>query len=318
MVIEASGSKLRELAGPRSPVARLVIGYRMPELAIEKHDVVRAARAVSDALEDLRPSMRIYGNRPADDAIALLRTGGEISTIFTSGSKLRKQVRDAAQFDDYIANRKRIELQANVHGDGVLAGRTVYGTLQFADYLHGTTTFASRGAAAAEAISARRPTRGWAGAGPVSFVYKPETLERATFLPGDLYKTRDPIASIQHLPEVVLRNLAHSHGAVPQYEVAGPSHADARAFARVLRSSADTIKRHTQRHLQSATMEDHYIEAQIRGASLDDVERIVVDAHPSVITPSNLRELKRLAKRRGIPIDVVTPATATQSGAGTR
>ena len=243
----------------------------------------------------------VAGFRPAAEAVELRALAGGARTLNDVTTSLRphvvvnRPIHDAIQaledggrfrtaFDipdgaenawrdpAYIAERRRYEQELGMHGEGEDAGRTVYGSLHLGD-----------GGAA-----------GLAGApasiyGAVAFELRPEVLARSTFTSFD---------SLHHV---------YDHSAVGGVEQLGEIIAP---FVRLGDVPAKGLHQALTGALRRSNLTRwEYIEAQVRGAGVEDAARIVIEPRTrqsradDVAQWKALRRVVELAEQRGIPVE---------------
>jgi hypothetical protein len=258
---------------------------------------------------------RLYVNRDVDDALRLLRGGGRFSTAYDIVRDRSVARSERRRVKEYLVKRRALEQHLGTHGEGAQAGRTVYGTAEFASRRRPRLSGDGYLAAATQG-SAKEQTRlntGFfdpMGAGAVTFILKPRANRRATFLPHDTWKSDSggprPVA-VEHLPYAVLWHMQHQ---------LGPVHAK-----RLLRLPRRQAIHGIQRYLASALVSP-YIEGQVREAKLDDVSEIRIrrthngrrsDPHGAPLDVA-LAEVRQLARSRGIPVVFEDPPPHVPNG----
>jgi hypothetical protein len=272
-------------------------------LDISPQELKQGAALVEQALDDLGEP-RIYVNRSLDSALQLLRQGGRFSTIHDKVKDPKLDPEARAEIEAYLEGRKGREVALGTLGEGELQGCTVYGSLGFSEKL-GAELWQDALLRAAKSQSQPRSTHLNSGieltAGAVTFVLKPEANQRATYLPSDTYDTRGekPVAR-EHLPYAIWANI----GSKGDTYFTGEDGSQA-----LLRLPEEQAVHGVERFLTSDAINRGYMEAQVRGAYLEDVERIVLRRHSAGGSRefSNFdeafAEVTRLAQQWGIPCD---------------
>jgi hypothetical protein len=285
-----------------------VDGYTLPDLS--RFSIpAETARTGAEALRDLlaREGLpRVLVNRNADDALRVLQRGdfGTLHTIESDRPDLPPEVLES--FKVAAARRRAIEERRGTFGEGEAAGRTVYGSVHLSERV-GSERFLRD---ILEGLSEReRPTKPAQGfylsGGAVTFVMKPSALAKATFLGGDSFLKNDwePVG-IRRLPEVIMTALARI--------ASGMGEAD--QLQALLAMPADARREALRRALDSDIFQIDYVEAQIRRPSVDDIDHIVIKSDVQDWPPGYLpdpragghaqalKEVRDLAKRRGIPV----------------
>jgi len=272
-------------------------------LGVSLSEVQQGAALVQDAIAELGEP-RVFVNRSLSDAAELLQGGGEFSTLHDAvrDDSLTPDARE--EVEAYLIGRTHREKSLGTHGVGAREGKTVYGSLGFSEQL----TCESWEDGLLSAPGTPEPRHLNAGialtGGAVTFVLKPEINRRATFLPSDTYDTRRelPVAR-EHLPYAVWANIG-SKG-----DMYFTGHDGSMA---ILRLPRDQSVKAVERYLTSDAINRGYMEAQVRGASLDDVERIVLrrEYASAGVEPrfksieEGLAEVMRLAREKGIPCEM--------------
>ncbi len=272
-------------------------------LGVSLSEVQQGAALVQDAIADLGEP-RIYVNRSLSDAAKLLQEGGEFSTIYDAvkDGSLPPEARE--EVEAYLIGRTHKEKRLGTLGVGSLEGKTVYGSLGFSKQLSCESwddgLLSAPGTPAPQHLNAGIALTG----GAVTFVLKPEVNRRATFLPSDTYDThRELPVAREHLPYAVWANIG-SKGDIYFTENDGSM--------AILKLPRDQSVKAVERYLTSDAINRGYMEAQVRGACLDDVERIVLrHEYASVgVEPrfrsieEGLAEVMRLAREKGIPCEM--------------
>ncbi|MCA9775251.1 MAG: hypothetical protein KC800_00985 [Candidatus Eremiobacteraeota bacterium] len=273
-------------------------------LGVQPSELTAGARVVETALEDLGEP-RIFVNRSLKSALETLREGGPFSTIFDKAKdpELSQDERDGIEF--YLLGREAREKHLGTHGEDCLAGHTVYGSLGFSESL--SQEMWDDQLLDPPAATERHLNSGISLTdGAVTFVMKPEVNARSTFLPSDTYDTKreKPVAE-EHLPFAIWANIG-SKGDM--------YFSDPRGSQVLLDLPSEQAEESVKSFLTSDAINRGYMEAQIRGATLDDVERIVVRRHSANngsqtefgSLEEGLLEVKRLAALRGIPCSEAT------------
>lgn len=271
-------------------------------IGVEAQELQAGAELVKSALQELGEP-HIFVNRSLSSSLELLQKGGKFTTIFDTvkDPSLSQDARDGIEF--YLMGREAKERRLDTHGRGDLAGHTVYGSLGFSESL--TPEVWEDGLLAPAKPAPTHLNSGIAlTEGAVTFVLKAEANERATFLPSDTYDTKKerPVAEEQ-LPFAVWANI----GSKGDFYFNGAEGSQA-LLALPTEQGVDGVKR----FLTSDAINRGYMEAQVRGADLGDVERIVVrhqysgnGAQTGAGTfEEALAEVQRLAAERGIPCQV--------------
>lgn len=273
-------------------------------LGVDEAEATKGAALVTEALKDLGEP-HIFVNRSLRSSLGLLREGGKFSTIYdkVKDPSLSVDERDGIEF--YLEGRRHHEESLGTYGVGCQEGRTVYGSLGFSEKLAPelwndgllnaakektvpTSTHFNSGIALTE--------------GAVTFVLKSELNEKSTFLPSDTYDRRGerPVAAEQ-LPFAIWANIGSK----------GDGYFSSAKGSQVLLDlPKDQAVHGVKSFLTSDAINRGYMEAQVRGATLDDVERIVVRRENSsngaqtdfASFEAALAEVERLASEHGIPV----------------
>lgn len=250
-------------------VARVAAGFRPSPADLAGAD------AITTALRGRAPFLIV--NRDAAEAVHLLETGDRLRTAHDLSHRTAEQ-------DRYVAGRASVERALDVYGDGVDAGTTVYGSLQF--------------------DPARTDWRGRTGPntgypdrfGSVAFQLTPAAAARATYSIGDSFDAEPgQLAGSSQLPQLLARTLdMRPLGAQLKGPVSAP--ADVRT------------------RLRDVTR-DGYVEAQVHGGvRLDDIASITVETAPERMPrreaddpgrPQLLAQLRQLAASRHIPLRIL-------------
>lgn len=273
-------------------------------IGVRKTELKKGARLVERALEELG-GPRIFVNRSLSSALKLLRQGGEFSTIHDKVKDPALPAEQRAEIEAYLEGRKHYEQALGTYGVGPLEGRTVYGSLGFSERL-GPELWEDGVLEAARGGTEASDTHWNSGialtGGAVTFVLKAEENERATFLPSDTYDTHGerPVAR-EHLPQAIWANIGSK----------GDSYFSSMKGSQVLlQLPAEQAVHGIKRFITSDAINRGYMEAQVRGATLDDVERIVVRRDNASVGSQTdvgtfedaLEEIKALARKRGLPV----------------
>jgi hypothetical protein len=273
-------------------------------IGVKKDELSKGGALVKEALGELGEP-HIFVNRSLRSALRLLQKGGEFTTIHDKPKDPKLGADSRAEIEAYLTGRRHHEQSLGTYGEGELEGRTVYGSLGFSEQI-GAELWEDGILTAAKAKAEPDSTHLNAGialtGGAVTFVLKAEENERSTFLPSDTYDTHGekPVAE-EHLPFAIWANIGTK----------GDSYFNSDQGSQVLlQLPKDQAIHGIKRFLTSEAINRGYMEAQVRGATLDDVERIVVRrkyADVGGVTEfgnfeESLAEVKRLAKERGIPL----------------
>ncbi len=232
-------------------------------------DAQRGQQLVHEAVSQL-PDPKIQVNRCFDNALSILKTDAPMPTMFDLPENKRPY--------DYN-QRKRTEDRFGLFGEGVDAGHTVYGSVQFADTL-----------------PAKKPrlNTGVDYYGPVSLVLKPEAWARATVMPGDSYEfdyvDQQP-GAVENLADVAAERMYRTGNL-------GGGMRDAKTSVALLKSALTS---------SGLTGNEGMIEAQIRGASRDDIAEIRIKRNPfdEAGLPQQdrlIRQVRYHAGKLGIPV----------------
>lgn len=305
------------LARPADVVEAARSTERLASRVVPGGDSDRFLGLVREALAGLEP--RIHSTRDARDAIHLLRQGGRLRNVYDYATLTAAQRRMLqTPVKDAIAGRALLELDYGFFGTGT----TVYGTVRFAPVEH-LPMLDHGGAIRRRALTL---AAGPSGYGDVTVVLKPGVMQRATFLPGDSgishgYRPQ----AVERLDEVVAERAMTNYG-LDRAPLPGGGSTD-NVFGRFvsdteLRSSfrqyltlpRDRAVAALREHLTSTALRRNYIEAQVRWATIDDIEALHI-RRPQ-LTPTALPErvewvanqrrlqdeLAAEARRRGIDV----------------
>lgn len=241
-------------------------------------DAKRAQELVHDALATM-PTPRIQVNRRLDNAEAILKSDASFPTMFDLPADKRPY--------DYN-QRQRVEQAFNIFGRRGDAGKTVYGSVQFADAVRPSSS------------TAPVLNTGVNMYGPVSFVLKPDVWNRATVLPSDSYfldPTKDQPGALENLADITTDRVART------FSMQGPAELD-KLVKRPHRSAITQVKR----ALSDSKMTDNegMIEASIRGVDRTDIAEIRVVRNPALgglkELDRGIRRLRYHAQKLGIPV----------------
>jgi hypothetical protein len=281
-------------------------------------DARRAQRLVHAALESM-PAPQIQVNRRLTNAEAILRSPDPIPTMFDLPESERPH-----DFDQ----RARVEEKYDTHGRGADAGRSVYGSVQFADRIHDAAAVMRPDAPKS---SKEFTNMGVGYYGPVSLVLKPEVWQRTTVQPGDSYnldalKVESRPGAVENLADVVAeRVVSHfdtkrADGATQAIGTWDQAKAGA-ALKSILWKPKDQAVEGVRQHLASTAFTNgaSMMEAAVRTADRNDIAEIRVMRHPDteVGSPAHnaIRRLRYHAKKLGIPVHQKTvPASVFPYG----
>lgn len=250
-------------------------------------DVAACARAYVPHFKGLSPAQARDGVDVMRSALADLdsfvvvnRRERSIRTVLGSSSAAFPTVHTSAPDSTFAPMRRSVEQAAGVYGSGSLAGRTVFGSVQFRE----------RGVPF-DAAPFRAQWLGEAQYGAYAVVLKPSVLARTTFTAGDGVVMRaGEVAGPQQLPSVALELLVRAA------ELDKPG---AAAALRAIESRAPDAVGAVKRYLVNRGKGQDFIEAHVRGAAADDIAGIYVERlwNPPRETVDSLA---RLAASRGI------------------
>jgi hypothetical protein len=279
-------------------------------LSVDSDELKRGGALVRKALKELGPP-QIYVNRSLSSALSLLEKGGNFPTIHQTikDPSLTQEAR--SEISAYLEGRVLREKRLNTFGVGQLEGHTVYGSLGFSKEIS-KELWQDGILDAAKGFREPRSTHLNDGisltGGAVTFVLKSSANRHATFLPSDTYDNygEKPVA-LKHLPYAIWANIGSK----------GDGYFKSRRGSQVLLDlPTDQAVHGVKRFLTSEAINRGYMEAQVRGARLEEVERIVVrrenawDGHFPDETSFNsaVEKLMQLAEQRGIPCEESRPA----------
>lgn len=269
-------------------------------LGVSPDELRKGAALVREALKDLGEP-EIYVNRSLKSGLELLREGGRFSTIHDTvkDPKLSKEHREAIAA--YLEGRLNLEKYLNTYGVGKDAGHTVYGSLGFAAEVtkerlgDGFLKEIRRTKSSHHINSGISLTEG-----AITFVLKPECNQKSTFLSTDTYNAHGemPVAA-ENLPEVIWANIGSQ----------GDFYFNSDKGSQVILDQPhDKAVRTVKNILTSDAFDRGYMEGQVRGATREEVSRIVIrhsKASNGVNSPQELEagiaEAQQLAKKLGIP-----------------
>jgi len=284
------------------------VGPNLDSLSVR--DARRAQRLVHAALEQL-PTPTIQVNRRYTNAEQILRSPKPIPTMF--------DLPEDARPSDYD-RRLQIEQKYDTYGRGEHAGRSVYGSVQFADQV--LDAKATLPGAKLDKPARLRPNLGVAAYGPVSLVLKPTVWDRTTVQPADSYNldalhvTSQPGAA-ENLADVVTeRVVSHfdgkrADGASAAFGIWNDAEAGAALKSILWKPTAQAVEG-VKQHLASTafTQAAAMMEAAVRTADRTDIAEVRVMRHPDteVGSPAHnaIRRLRYHAKKLGIPVHQTT------------
>ncbi len=282
-------------------VARAGLAYAPDFGSLGVRDAVRARELVSAATASMEQPFIIV-NRSIEGVDLLFERGREFPTSFDVGS---------ARVAEYMSERLEHELRHGTHGSGPSAGRTVYGAVHFTHWLDEPN-------AAGELV--RRNT-GQLRYGEVGLELRPEAWRRATVLPNDSFYVDATPGTIEQLDDVVLERLLRNYHLVRDSAGASSPFDETASvlqdrFLTLVRGDAQVAVDQLQAQLRAPSTGRHYVEAQVRGVTLDDVVRVTLDVDPGhaprwrppAERDTALRNVDRiveLVEAQGLPIHVV-------------
>ncbi len=236
-------------------------------------DAVRGERLVREARATLTP--HIVVNRSSKE---VLRTFRRDSWFRTRWDEVH--VRSGATGG---GNRARAEVGRGLYGSGELAGRTVYGTVQFTPVRRFTSAAGQR---------VTLPNDGWKSYGDMALVVDPSAAWRATFTGADsMDGSWATVGALEQFDKVLYQHV-HKDLGLPLERM----------------SDANAI-----RHIRSALTRPptgfglHYLEVQLRGLRPEQIVEMRptrLDARMApdyLLTTAQHRDsLERIAHKRGI------------------
>jgi hypothetical protein len=269
-----AGDRLAAVAAPE--LARAAARYAPQFGSMTAADVARGRALVHDALAGLQ-LVPVVNRWSRTGGAALEASGAFLGTVHTLPP------RNAA---DRVMRfvRRHWEQARGFRGEGVLEGRTVFASGQFAPAGRNGTADAVAGL---DAIAARRGSHGVARFGDEAMVLDPAVLERATISGKDsgtgIFPAR--VAPIERIDDVALERLGRSHGfrfepfssaSRPSIGVDGPASAAARrgSLRRLLHDTPDDVAvARLREYLTGPAMTDldHMVEVQVRGVRPADI-----------------------------------------------
>jgi hypothetical protein len=292
------------IAAVRPPVWRGTLSAKEAE---------HAQSLVREALKDL--DVRVHTNVQSSYAATALRRGGRLGNLYDLVEvPVAERPPLVASLEHAVSLRATAELTHGFYGTGT----TVYGTVHFSDVTHTPQidhrkTLRYRG---------RELDVGAMRYGDASIVLGERAVRNATFLPADTGQLagRRPLRAKEHLADVVFEWLVDNFQLGTPQEAARTTstvfggdrspRAIARDFRAILAMPRPKAVAAIREHLTSAAINDNYIEAQVRIATVDDIRAIhLVEVDPSYIPPEErarfqaaLDALRNEAKARSIPL----------------